>query len=226
MEGCRLAVNDLACRRGDRLLFRGLSFELNAGEALQVVGPNGTGKSSLLRIVAGLLRPFAGGVERSCEVALLDDKLALDEHLPLGKAFEFWNRIDGGGYGAGHLAGLGLDRLTDVPVRSLSTGQRKRAGILLSNTRQAGLWLLDEPLNGLDAKAAADFQDYVGAYLAEGFMAIVASHQPFAAPGLRQLDLADFTPPLQGRSRGWGMSGEAAFEDNPHPNPSPEGEGL
>ena len=73
MEGCRLAVTDLACRRGDRVLFRGLSFELNAGEALQVAGPNGTGKSSLLRIVAGLLRPFPGTVERKCEVALLDE---------------------------------------------------------------------------------------------------------------------------------------------------------
>jgi heme exporter protein A len=170
----------------------GLSFELGEGEALQIAGPNGTGKSSLLRIVAGLLRPFAGTVERNCAVALLDDKLALDEHQPLGRAFEFWSRIDRGGYGPGNLSGLGLDALTDVPVRFLSTGQRKRAGILLSNTRMAGLWLLDEPLNGLDAAAAADFQEYVAAYLAEGFIAVIASHQPFAVPGLRQLDLTDY----------------------------------
>jgi len=232
MEGCRLAVNDLACRRGDRVLFRGLSFELNPGEALQVVGPNGTGKSSLLRIVAGLLRPFAGTVERNSEVALLDDKLALDEHLPLGQAFEFWSRIDGCSYnpprdgevdpgldpGDGgdsrpsaavraanplhrlrrspspSRGGLGLDELTDVPVRFLSTGQRKRAGVLLSNTRQVGLWLLDEPLNGLDVNAAAEFQQRVSEYLAHGGAAIVASHQPFAAPGLRQIDLMDYAP--------------------------------
>ena len=194
MEGCRLSVNDLACRRGDRVLFRGLSFELNAGEALQIAGPNGTGKSSLLRIVAGLLRPLSGTVETNCDVALLDDKLALDEHLPLGRAFEFWDRLDRGGYGPNNLRSRGLHALVDVPVRFLSTGQRKRAGILLSNSRMAGLWLLDEPLNGLDAAAAADFQDYVAQYLAEGFIAIIASHQPFAAPGLRQLDLTDFAP--------------------------------
>ena len=63
MEPARLLATDLACRRGERLLFRGLSFELNAGEALQVVGPNGTGKSSLIRILAGLLRPVAGTVK-------------------------------------------------------------------------------------------------------------------------------------------------------------------
>ena len=194
MEGCRLAVNDLACRRGDRVLFRSLSFALNAGEALQVAGPNGTGKSSLLRIVAGLLTPFAGTVERNGDVALLDDKLALDEHLPLGRACEFWDRLDRGGYGPNNLRSRGLDTLAEVPVRFLSTGQRKRAGILLSNSRMAGIWLLDEPLNGLDAAAAANFQDYVRAYLAEGFIAVIASHQPFAVPGLKQLDLTDYAP--------------------------------
>ena len=153
----RLAATDLACRRGDRLLFRGLSFALEAGQALQVVGPNGTGKSSLLRILAGLLRPEAGAVERNRQVALLDERLALDGHLPLGRAFGFWSRIDGGGYRPGQLASLGLDGLVDVPVRFLSTGQRKRAGILQSNTQKAGLWLLDEPLNGLDVDAAAEF---------------------------------------------------------------------
>jgi heme exporter protein A len=176
------------------MLFRGLSFELKQGEALQVAGPNGTGKSSLLRIVAGLLRPFEGTVEKTCDVALLDDKLALDEHLPLGEAFAFWSRIDRGGYGPGNLGGLGLETLTDVPVRFLSTGQRKRAAILLSNTRTAGLWLLDEPLNGLDAQAAAALQDYVAQYLADGGMALIASHQPFEVPCLRRIDLCEYAP--------------------------------
>src|SRR5690242_1041284 len=85
----RLTVQDLACRRGDRLLFRGLSFTLAASQALQVVGANGTGKSSLLRILAGLLRPFGGTVERAGPVALLDGNLPLDEHLPLGQALAF-----------------------------------------------------------------------------------------------------------------------------------------
>ncbi len=191
MEPARLLATDLACRRGERLLFRGLSFELNAGEALQVAGPNGAGKSSLIRILAGLLRPYAGTVERTGEVALLDERLALDGHLPLRKAFAFWERIDGTGYGAGSAA-LGLERLADVPVRYLSTGQRKRAAILQSNARGAPLWLLDEPLNGLDADACAAFQRQVADYLAGGGIAVIASHQPFDAPGLRRLHLSDY----------------------------------
>src|SRR6478736_9566274 len=91
MEPAHLIATDLACRRGERLLFRGLSFALAEGEALQVVGPNGTGKSSLIRILAGLLRPLAGTVTCNREAALLDERLALDEHLPLGQALGFWS---------------------------------------------------------------------------------------------------------------------------------------
>lgn len=192
MEPARLLATDLACRRGERLLFRGLSFELQPGEALQVVGPNGTGKSSLLRILAGLLRPLSGSVDRPADIALLDERLPLDGDLPLGRALAFWEGIDGGGYGAEATARLGLDALMDVPVRYLSTGQRKRAAILLSNARAAPLWLLDEPLNGLDGQAAADFQGHLAAYLAGGGMAVIASHQPFDVPALKRLVLADY----------------------------------
>ena len=188
----RLAATDLACRRGDRLLFRGLSFELNAGEALQVVGPNGTGKSSLLRILAGLLRPAAGTLERHGSVALLDERLPLDEDLSLDRALAFWERIDRGGYGPAQRAALGLDTLAEVPVRFLSTGQRKRAAFLQSNPWVTPVWLLDEPLNGLDAAGATFVQEEVAATLEHGAIAVIASHQPFEAPGLKRLDLRDF----------------------------------
>lgn len=184
----RLTVHDLACRRGDRLLFRGISFEIEAGRALHVRGANGTGKSSLLRILAGLLRPFAGTVERTGPVALLDGRLPLDEHLPLAQALAFWERVDG----ANEALDPALNSLFDVPVRFLSTGQRKRAAIAQSYPRPGGVWLLDEPLNGLDARAAAKLQAQVAGYCEAGGIAVVASHQPFELPGLKQLDLAEF----------------------------------
>jgi heme exporter protein A len=189
MEGCRLAVNDLACRRGDRVLFRKLSFELTAGEALQVVGPNGTGKSSLLRILAGLLGALAGTVERSGAIGLVDERPALDEHLPLGRALEFWARIDAP---APPAPDLGLDPLMDVPVRFLSTGQRKRAALARLVGQRAPVWLLDEPLNGLDTQAARTCEALVAEHCARGGLAVIASHQPFALPGLRALAIADF----------------------------------
>jgi heme exporter protein A len=190
MEPCRLAANDLACRRGDRLLFRGLSLELAAGQALQLAGPNGTGKSSLIRILAGLLRPFAGEVERAGTLALLDERPALDEHLPLGQALGFWGRVDGGA--GASLGPLGLGELLDVPVRYLSTGQRKRAALARMLGQDSAIWLLDEPLNGLDVKAVAMVERLVADHCAKGGIAVIASHQDFALPALQKLAIADF----------------------------------
>ncbi|MGN6496103.1 MAG: heme ABC exporter ATP-binding protein CcmA [Tsuneonella sp.] len=216
----RLAATDLACRRGDRLLFRGLSFALARGEALQVAGPNGTGKSSLLRILAGLLRPYAGSLSCSGPVALLDGNLPLDEHLPLGAALAFWRALDGVNEA---LDSVGLNALSDIPVRFLSTGQRKRAAILQSAPRAGGTWLLDEPLNGLDSAAAEALRARVTTHCAGGGIAVIASHQPFAIPALQRIELADYSPSPSGEgARGWGM----VPGDSPHPNPSPEGEGL
>ena len=188
MEGASLLARDLACRRGDRLLFAGVSFTLDPGEALQVVGANGTGKSSLLRILAGLLRPFAGAVEKTGPVALLDGNLPLDGHLPLGRALAFWERIDG----VNEALDPGLNTLFDVPVRFLSTGQRKRAAIAQCRPRERGIWLLDEPLNGLDTRAAAKLQAQVTEHCRAGGIAVIASHQPFELTALRHLDLAEF----------------------------------
>jgi len=186
MQACRLAAHHLACRRGERALFAGLSFNLHGGQALQVRGPNGVGKSSLLRILAGLLPPVAGKVERDGTIALLDERPALDPHLPLGRAMALWSRIDGR---AAKPERLGLDGLLDVPVRYLSTGQRKRAALLRVLGQHAPIWLLDEPLNGLDSAAVALTEALAAEHCAAGGICVIASHQPFNLPGMAALDL-------------------------------------
>lgn len=193
MEAPRLAARDLACRRGERLLFRGLSLDLAGGEALHVTGSNGTGKSSLIRILARLLRPYAGEVERAGTVALLDQSIALDEHLPLGRALAFWAGMDGT-LSDESLHRLGLAQLLDVPVRYLSTGQRKRAALARMLGQKAQIWLLDEPLNGLDRDAVALVEALVAEHVASGGLAIVASHQPITVPAMQVLHLPDYAP--------------------------------
>lgn len=186
MQPCRLAAHDIACRRGDRVLLRGVGFALAPGEALHLSGPNGIGKSSLLRILAGLLRPFAGHVEREGGLALSDERLPLDGHRPLGDALGFWRRIDRAGPPLGD---FGLENLLDVPVRYLSTGQRKRAGLACLAASGAMIWLLDEPLNGLDTHWACATQAAIEAHRARGGIAVIASHQPLELAALTALPL-------------------------------------
>lgn len=190
MQVCRVALEDLACRRGERVLFRGLSLELGPGAALQVAGANGTGKSSLIRLIAGLLRPFAGSVATQGSIALIDERPALDPRLPLGRALAFWRRLDGPA--DNQASRLGLGGLLDVPVRYLSTGQKKRAAFARLIGQAAPVWLLDEPLNGLDKDAARLAEALAAEHCAEGGICIVASHQPFALAGMRRIELADY----------------------------------
>lgn len=190
MQACRLTVRDCACRRGDRVLVSGVSFDLAPGQALHLAGPNGIGKSSLMRVLAGLLRPYAGSVEREGTVALIDERPALDLHQPLGKALDFWSRIDGAN-GAPPVD-LGLEDLLDVPVRYLSTGQRKRAGLARIAQSGAPIWLLDEPLNGLDARWTGVAHTLIEAHRAAGGIAVIASHQPLALNDCASLPLTDF----------------------------------
>lgn len=172
-----LVLQDVACVRGDRVLFEKLSLTLEVGGAALVTGPNGVGKSSLLRIVAGLLRPAAGRVATG-RVALADGRAALDPELPLARALAFWGATD-----AGVLEDFGLARLRDVPVRLLSTGQRQRAALARVAMVDAPLWLLDEPANGLDADATAVLERHMARRRAEGGAVVVATHIPVALPG-------------------------------------------
>ncbi len=195
MQACRIVASNLACRRGDRLLFAGLSLTLEAGAALQVAGANGIGKSSLIRILAGLAPAWAGDVQRSGAVGLLDERPALDPHLPLGRALQLWQQLDGpteDALAVSGLSGLGLAGLEEVPVRYLSTGQKKRAAFARLLGQQAPIWLLDEPLNGLDSTGIALIEQLAARHCQAGGICVIASHQPFQLAGLEQLDIKAF----------------------------------
>jgi len=139
---------------------------------LHVTGPNGSGKSSLIRLAAGLLRAEVGTVQRT-PLALADDHLGLDRELRLHAALAFW-----GGSVDRAMEALGIAHLAEVPVRLLSSGQAKRATISRVAASDAGLWLLDEPLNALDAEGADRVADLIKHHCSAGGAVVSASHQP------------------------------------------------
>ena len=181
-----LLLDDVACIRGDRLLFEGLSLTLDRGDALWLRGPNGAGKSSLIRLAAGLLGAAAGTVERRERVALIDEASALDTELPLRRALDFWARVDTVDRAMDDMA---LTPLADVPVAMLSTGQRKRAGMVRVIASGAPIWLLDEPANGMDDAAQARLIAAIAKHRANGGAVLLASHFALGIPDLAELDM-------------------------------------
>jgi heme exporter protein A len=202
-ETPRIIATDLACRRGDRLLFRRLSLDLGPGAACHLTGANGAGKTTLLRTLAGLSPPYAG--EARCEgaVGLLDERAGLDPELPLARALDFWFALDATADRARVMERLLLTPLAEVPVRYLSTGQRKRAALARLLGQAAPVWLLDEPLSGLDTASQALVAALIAEHVGAGGIALVASHQALGVPGLTTLAIEDYAAP------------QAALEDMP-----------
>lgn len=161
---------------------------------MHVTGANGTGKTTLMRAMAGLTTPFAGEISRTGAIGLLDERTGLDPDQPLGKALAFWERVDGCSDPSGALNVLGLEPLLDVPVRYLSTGQQKRAGLAALLNRAVPIWLLDEPLSGLDADTIVQVTALIQRHIGGGGIALVASHQPIGLDGLQVLDIESFAP--------------------------------
>ena len=165
-----LRFDAVTLRRGGRQLFERLDIKLGPGEALRLTGPNGSGKSSLIRLAAGLLQADSGRVERTA-LALSDEAVALDRELPLRHALRFWaTEVDQA------MEAIGLAALAEVPVRLLSAGQAKRATLARVAASGAKLWLLDEPLNGLDADGVERLEALIVAHRSAGGAVLTASH--------------------------------------------------
>ncbi len=201
----RFEADDLACIRGERPVFSGLSFSLAPGGGLILRGPNGSGKSSLLRILAGFLKPVGGSLAwgdfpmaeapemhraRTHYVGHMEaikPALTVEEHL------EFWARAKGYKQPAANiLTALDLESLADVPGRFLSAGQKRRLSLTRLLATPATLWLLDEPSVTLDAQSAARLEDMLAAHRATGGMAIVATHAEIALSGAASIDMAEY----------------------------------
>ena len=172
-----LIIADLACRRGDRLLFEGVSFRIEPGGALHLEGPNGSGKSSLMRILAGLLPAAAGLVSGGGVRGFLGHDVALKPRQRLGAELAHWARLDNGlARLPAAMTAMNLAALSDVLCRHLSSGKRRRAGLARVLASGAELWLLDEPTAGLDSASAALLAAAMAAHRAGGGMVVAAVH--------------------------------------------------
>jgi heme exporter protein A len=190
----RIIGENLGCVRGDRLVFRGLSFALSRGNALVLIGPNGSGKTTLLRILAGLLSATIGRLQ-----FLADDRSPVgdDAHdqslhfvahsdtvkssLTVGETLRFHADVLGGDRaGVTHaMDAWDIGRLRDLPGALLSAGQRRRVALARLSLQERPVWLLDEPLIALDRNARARLNDACAKHRSDGGLIVAASHEPF-----------------------------------------------
>jgi len=189
----RVEARNLTLQRGARLLLGGLSFEARAGEAIAVTGDNGAGKTSLLRAIAGLIRPAGGEIgffdaggamepdgARREHVHLLGHQDGLTAGRTAREELLFATRWTGGSAAAAASGAerLGIERMLDLPVRHLSAGQRRRLSLVRLLAAPRALWLLDEPLTPLDGDSRAVFAEAMKAHLTGGGIIIAAIHDP------------------------------------------------
>jgi len=231
----RIVVKNLACRRSGRLVFADLSFTLAAGEALVVTGRNGAGKSSLLALLAGRLRPDAGSIAADGlgEASLAEHlhavghRDALKPALTAAENLGFVRDLFGkpGLSPREALDAVGLAHAAALPVAYLSAGQRRRVALARLLVAHRSLWLLDEPIAALDGAAQDTLLHLMTAHLSDGGLIVAATHAPLGIGGAKELKLDRLTSPPAGQvERTEGAPGEgekAAFRERAALPPSP-----
>jgi heme exporter protein A len=194
----QLRGDNLACVRGGREVFSGLSFQISAGEALVVTGRNGAGKSSLLRVIAGLVHLASGQLhmdgEDEASIAershYLGHQDAAKPSLTVRENLTFWSQYLGsGGAVEPALQAVDLLPLAALPAGYLSAGQRRRLSIARLIAAPRPLWLLDEPTSALDVQSQARLAGLMREHLAGGGMIVAATHGPIGLDSPRELKM-------------------------------------
>ncbi|WP_309088543.1 heme ABC exporter ATP-binding protein CcmA [Phenylobacterium sp.] len=195
-----LRISGASVQRGGRVLFEDLSLDLAAGQACALTGPNGSGKTSLLRAVAGLVRLGAGEIAfgaaepseaRAQDLHFVGHQDGLKPARTVREELAFWSLWSGGSQAAADEAARAFDllRLLDLEVRRLSAGQRRRLALSRLVAAPRPLWLLDEPLSPLDAEWRGRMGEIMASHLAGGGMILAAVHDPLPIAA-KSLDLA------------------------------------
>lgn len=188
-----LTISGLACARGDATLFAALDFAVAAGEVVQIQGANGSGKTSLLRLLCGLSPPAAGKIywnnvdiaeqaeEYRSAVSYVGHRRGVSEELSPLENLEFacaLQRPAASGACRDALTALGLGQRLHTPARLLSAGQIQRTALARLILSEASIWLLDEPFTALDSDGRAQVEHLLAEHAAGGGLSVVATHQP------------------------------------------------
>lgn len=206
-----LGVADLAVARGGLAILEHVGFTLAAGRALILRGPNGIGKTTLLRTIAGLQPALAGTVSLPPEwAAYAGHADGLKATLSVTENLAFWARVYGQREIAAAIAAMDLEALADRPAQNLSAGQKRRLGLARLLVTGRRLWLLDEPTVSLDAASVAMFAAATRAHLAAGGAALMATHIDLGLTEAATLDLAPFR--ASGAMPGQGAGFDEAFD--------------
>ena len=188
-----LTVTDLACTRGGLTILSGVSFTVKPGQALVLQGPNGIGKTTLLRTIAGLQPPQSGQITAPADsIAYAAHADGIKPTLSVHENLAFWAAIFGLTDTTSAMAALHLAALKSRPAAALSAGQKRRLGLARLLVTGRKMWLLDEPTVSLDVASAALFVTMITAHLGQGGSALIASHIDLGLPTSVGLDLAPF----------------------------------